>query len=106
MCSGHHQIEDHSLNLGLLNIKIQMLKDLPVQVEKPSMSGLVVEVHPHGQHDVVAPVVLGLDTIFLPQIGPSSSLSQYLQNYNLHDHKHNHDNFPDFLPFQQIASSG
>ena len=38
----------------------QNIKDLPVQVEKPSMSGLVVEVHPHRQHDVVAPVVLRL----------------------------------------------
>ena len=35
---------------------------MPVQVEKPSVGSLVVEVHPHGQHDVVAPVVLRLDT--------------------------------------------
>ena len=42
-----------------------MLKDLPVQVEKPSVSSLVVEVHPHGQHDVVAPVVLRLGTKYM-----------------------------------------
>ena len=82
-----------------------MLKDLPVQVEKPSVSGLVVEVHPHRQHDVVAPVVLRLDTkiydFFI--ICTDCILATLITHYNLHDHghhphdqKHNHDNLPDF----------
>ena len=79
-----------------------MLKDLPVQVEKPSVSGLVVEVHPHGQHDVVAPVVLRLGTkIFSFYIICTDCILD--THYNLHDHdhhphdqKHNHDSLPDF----------
>ena len=50
----------------LNDIKIQMLKDLPVQVEKPSVSSLVDEVHPHRQHDVDAPVAVSYTHITLP----------------------------------------
>ena len=76
------------------------------------MSSLVVEVHPHGQHDVVGPVVLRLgghkrdeidSIIFCHRLYPHLRH----QNYYTHDnHPHDLDNLPDFLPFQQIASSG
>ena len=90
-----------------------MLKDLPVQVEKPSVSGLVVEVHPHRQHDVVAPVVLRLGTKIYDFVYrflqiTSYQCHHYPPKYNHYDHDQNHnsDNFPDFLPFQQIVLSG
>ena len=82
---------------------------MPVQVEEPSMRGLVIEVHPHRQHDVVAPVVLRLgtdDMKLLWSFATNIIVIHYNQDHHPYDHKHHQDNLPDFLPFQQIASSG
>ena len=74
--------------------------NMPVQVEEPSMGSLVVEVHPHRQHDVVAPVVLRLHCSFSNVIiFPCHKSDASLQN-------HDHDNaLPDFLLSPRIALS-